>query len=104
MWVRGAAIRPVPSYAVVGRDVLDAVEDELANSSSSPQGRGSPKSDLDDAFGRFERSLRVPAGCDPDTVHASLTDGVLTVNVPRPQPPQPKRIQIAAGESGQTQA
>jgi hypothetical protein len=53
MWVRGAAIRPVPPYAVVGRDVLDAVEDELASSSSS---RVSTKSDLDDAFGRFERT------------------------------------------------
>lgn len=50
MWVRGAAIRPVPPYAVVGRDVLDAVEDELAASGVST------KSDLDDAFGRFERT------------------------------------------------
>jgi hypothetical protein len=54
MWVRGAAIRPVPPYAVVGRDVLDAVEDELASSSS--RGGVSTKSDLDDAFGRFERT------------------------------------------------
>ena len=50
MWVRGAAIRPVPPYAVVGRDVLDAVEDELAASGVST------KSDLDDAFVRFERT------------------------------------------------
>jgi hypothetical protein len=50
MWVRGAAIRPVPPYAVVGRDVLDSVEDELAASGVST------KSDLDDAFGRFERT------------------------------------------------
>jgi hypothetical protein len=50
MWVRGAAIRPVPSYAVVDRDVLDHVEDELAESGMKE------KSDLDDAFGRFERT------------------------------------------------
>ena len=50
MWVRGAAIRPVPPYAVVDRDVLDDVEDELAES-----GAGS-REDLDDAFGRFERT------------------------------------------------
>lgn len=50
MWVRGAAIRPVPSYAVVDRDVLDSVEDELAASGVSS------KSDLDDSFGRFERT------------------------------------------------
>lgn len=29
MWVRGAAIRPVPPYAVVSRAVLDAVENAL---------------------------------------------------------------------------
>jgi len=54
---------------------------------------------IERAFGRFERGLRVPAGCNPDTVQASLTDGVLTLNVPRPQPPQPKRIEIAGGEN-----
>lgn len=50
MWVRGAAIRPVPPYAVVDRDVLDRIEDELAENGLSP------KSDLDDAFGRFEQT------------------------------------------------
>jgi hypothetical protein len=50
MWVRGAAIRPVPSYAVVDREILDRIEDELAENGLSP------KSDLDDAFGRFEHT------------------------------------------------
>ena len=50
MWVRGAAIRPVPSYAVVDREILDRIEGELAENGLSP------KSDLDDAFGRFERT------------------------------------------------
>lgn len=50
MWVRGAAIRPVPPYAVVDREVLDRIEDELAENGLSP------KSDLDDAFGRFEQT------------------------------------------------
>ncbi len=50
MWVRGAAIRPVPPYAVVDRGILDRVEDELAENGLSP------KSDLDDAFSRFEQT------------------------------------------------
>lgn len=50
MWVRGAAIRPVPPFAVVARDVLERVEDELADN-----GLGT-KSELDDAFERFERT------------------------------------------------
>lgn len=56
MWVRGAAIRPVPPYAVVGREVLDRIEEELAENGLSP------KSDLDDAFGRFERTQVALAG------------------------------------------
>ena len=50
MWVRGAAIRPVPPYAVVQRDVLDRVEAELA------EGGLGAKSELDDAFERFEQT------------------------------------------------
>jgi hypothetical protein len=49
MWVRGAAIRPVPAYAVVDREHLDQIEEELAAEDDRTQ-----KSDLDDAFGRFE--------------------------------------------------
>jgi len=50
MWVRGAAIRPVPPYAVVDRRFLDAVEEELAESGSAT------KTDLDAAFARYERT------------------------------------------------
>ncbi len=50
MWVRGAAIRPVPGYAVVHRRWLDQIETELADS----EGRQAP--DLEDAFGRFEQT------------------------------------------------
>jgi hypothetical protein len=48
MWVRGAAIRPVPRYAVVDAATLDQIERELAD--DSPRSRG----ELDAAFARFE--------------------------------------------------
>lgn len=48
MWVRGAAIRPVPTFAVVGKAILDRVEHELADDSALAQG------ELDSAFARFE--------------------------------------------------
>jgi hypothetical protein len=50
MWVRGAAIRPVPTYAVVDREYLDRIEEELAENGLCPT------PDLDDAFGRFEQT------------------------------------------------
>jgi hypothetical protein len=48
MWVRGAAIRPVPRYAVVERGTLERIERRLADDSS----RG--REELDGAFARFE--------------------------------------------------
>ena len=48
MWVRGAAIRPVPRYAVVDAATLEQIERELAD--DSPRARG----ELDGAFARFE--------------------------------------------------
>ena len=53
MWVRGAAIRPVPPYAVVPREVLEAIEEELAENGG---GADEAKGDLDEAFGRFEET------------------------------------------------
>ena len=52
---------------------------------------------IERGFGRFERSIRVPRGLDPDSVEASLTDGVLGVRIPKPVSPQPHRVQIKAG-------
>jgi hypothetical protein len=48
MWVRGAAIRPVPRYALVSAQSLEAIEQELAD--DSPRSREA----LDAAFARFE--------------------------------------------------
>ncbi|HXX65727.1 MAG TPA: hypothetical protein VEK07_01000 [Polyangiaceae bacterium] len=48
MWVRGAAIRPVPRYAVVDAGTLEKIERELAEDS-----QGS-RDELDRSFARFE--------------------------------------------------
>jgi hypothetical protein len=48
MWVRGAAIRLVPRYAVVDAATLENIECELAEDSDTT------RSELDAAFARFE--------------------------------------------------
>jgi hypothetical protein len=50
VWTRGAAIRPVPEYAVVALEALRSVEEELANDSASGGNT------MDGAFDRFEQS------------------------------------------------
>jgi hypothetical protein len=49
-WVRGAAIRPVPAYAVVPGEALASVERELARDEDEA------RSELDSAFHRFEET------------------------------------------------
>ncbi len=46
-------------------------------------------------FGRFDRSLRVPPGLDPDAIAVTLRDGVLTLRIPKPEERKPRRIEIA---------
>lgn len=55
---------------------------------------------IERGFGRFERTLRVPAGLDPEAVQAELADGVLTLRIPKPETLRPRRIEIKAHENG----
>jgi HSP20 family protein len=64
---------------------------------------GSDARRIERAFGRFERTLRVPRGLDPDAVAASLADGVLSLRIPKPESMKPHRISIkGASEAGQS--
>jgi HSP20 family protein len=63
------------------------------------EGREAEVRHIERGFGRFERSLRVPPGLDPDTVAAEMHEGVLTMRVPKPEHLKPHRIQVRAAES-----
>jgi len=52
---------------------------------------------LERGFGKFEPVLRVPDGLKPETVTATMADGVLSVRVPIPEARRPKRIEIVTG-------
>jgi HSP20 family protein len=55
---------------------------------------------IDRGFGRFERTLRVPARLNPKSVQADLHDGALTKRIPKPETVRPRRIEIRAETSG----
>jgi HSP20 family protein len=88
----------------------DHVEIELENDVLAVRGErpypysredGAPAAQrIERGFGRFERSLRVPGGLDPDAIEASMADGVLTLRIPKPATPRAKRIEIKAGANG----
>jgi HSP20 family protein len=46
------------------------------------------------AFGKFKRSFSLPGLIEPGAVTATFKQGVLEINVPRPQQEQPQRIVI----------
>jgi HSP20 family protein len=88
----------------------DNLEIELENDTLTVRGErpfpysredgGAPAHRIERGFGRFERSLRVPSGLNPDAVEASLSDGVLTLRIPKPETLRPRRIEIKAGDNG----
>jgi HSP20 family protein len=57
---------------------------------------------IERGFGSFERVLRLPAGLDPDAITASMSDGVLTLHIPKPEERKPRRIEIATGQKAAT--
>jgi HSP20 family protein len=84
----------------------DQVEIELVNDTLTVRGeRPYPYGDeqrytwlrLERGFGRFERELRVPPGLDPAAVEAALTEGVLSLSIPKPETLKPHRIEIKEG-------
>ena len=46
------------------------------------------------AYGRFSRSFTLPATVDPNRIHASYKDGVLTIRVPQREEAKPKQITV----------
>jgi HSP20 family protein len=54
-------------------------------------------------FGRFERDVRVPKGLEPDSIEASLEDGVLTLRIRKPEPLRPRRIEIGGATRDEQQ-
>jgi len=48
------------------------------------------------ARGEFARELRLPAGLDADKIEANLTDGLLTVRLPKAESARPRKIDVKA--------
>jgi HSP20 family protein len=46
--------------------------------------------------GSFQRTLRLPAAIDADHVEANITDGILTLRLPKAESARPKQIKIKA--------
>ncbi|MBW3637531.1 MAG: Hsp20/alpha crystallin family protein [Armatimonadetes bacterium] len=54
------------------------------------------------SYGNFSRSLSLPRAVDGTKVSADLTDGVLTVRLPKAEEAKPRQISIGATHNGNT--
>jgi len=45
-------------------------------------------------YGKFERSFTLTAGLNPDKIKADYRDGVLKIEIPKPEEEKPKQITI----------
>lgn len=67
---------------------------------SAPQSGSADKADENNYLvrelpnGSFTRTLRLPAAIDADHVEANITDGVLTLRLPKAESARPKQIKI----------
>ena len=46
------------------------------------------------AFGEFHRSFALPEGLDPNKIDADYKDGVLKIEIPKPEEKRPKKITV----------
>jgi HSP20 family protein len=49
-------------------------------------------------FGNYQRQIQLPGDVKAEEIKATFDNGVLTIDVPRAQRPQPARIQVQPGQ------
>ena len=57
---------------------------------------------LERRYGTYSRTVGLPQGVAEDGISAAYENGVLTVTVPKPDQPKPKRIEISADSKPMT--
>lgn len=46
-------------------------------------------------FGSFHRAFSLPAAINPDTIKATFRDGILEIEIPKPEEQKPKQVKIS---------
>jgi HSP20 family protein len=46
------------------------------------------------AFGKFQRAFRLPVNLNPEKINADFKDGVLKIEIPKPEEEEPKKITV----------
>jgi len=87
-------------------DVKIEVEDNVLTVSGERKSEHEDKGEgyyrVERASGSFSRSLTLPEGVDADAIQADFTNGVLEVQIPKPEQHKPRKVQISLGGANKT--
>lgn len=96
----------IPGYRIDDIEVMvssDGLTIRGQRESTAHSDRATPLR-VERSINRFERSLTLPVEVDADGVTASLSDGVLRVEMPVAATARSRRVQVRALGSGQTRS
>lgn len=82
---------------VAAASVKVSLEDDILTISGErafSAGEGAEVRFSERAYGRFERSVRLPAPVQTDQVSANSKDGILTVSLPKTEDAKPRDIKV----------
>ena len=85
------------------QDVNIEVEDSVLRISgerkAAHEQKGKGYYRVERSWGAFSRSLTLPEGVDAEAVKASFDNGVLEVQIPKPEQQKPRKVQITVGDA-----
>jgi HSP20 family protein len=87
-------------------DVKIEVDDKVLTISGERKSEHEQKSEgyrrVERSFGSFSRSLTLPEGVDADAIQANFDNGVLEVQIPKPEQHKPRTVEISLGSATKT--
>ncbi|SEM25302.1 HSP20 family protein [Roseovarius azorensis] len=101
MWLGDDSVVVTAEMPGVGKDDIDLT---VRENTLIISGKRNPSTDDDDAAwhrrerpsGEFSRSIRLPLRVDPDKVEARAKNGVLEIEMGRPDAERPRKIKVKA--------
>jgi HSP20 family protein len=111
-WAPSAEFPPIniwrgPEGIIVTAEIpgvsLNAVDLIVHQNTFTIKGRREPEAKEPEAsfhrrertFGPFSRTIALPFNVDPDQVKATAQNGILTVELPRPESDKPRKIKVS---------
>ena len=91
---------------VAHEDIAIEAEDGRLTVSASREQSGEIDAErfhrLERRYGTYSRTVGLPQGVSEDAINASYENGVLSITVPKPEQPKPKRISISVEKPSPT--